>query len=161
MKYSEKVQQYLSISAKESNGTKLSKEEAQKAHCLRRELAAKGLDPQHSVGLLQRALILDHKAKVANYIAMRDTDKRLGQKAVELAEMGIRPDKQQLSRILREIETNAKAIDKKKTVRRTNVSRQYADQRIAELEAEMAAEENDADPDVDAYDLATMVTNPA
>ena len=143
MKYSEKVQQYLSISAKEAAGTKLSKQEAQKMHDLRRELAAKGLDPQHSVGLAQRALILDHKAKVANYVAMRNTDKRFGEMAVQLANMGIKPDQQQLSRTLRDIETNAKAIDKKKTVRRTNVSRQYADKKLAELEAEMAAESDE------------------
>jgi len=158
MKYSDKVQQYLSISAKEASGIKLSKEEIKKMHALRRELSAKGLDPQHCTGLPQRALILDHKAKVANYVAMRDDDKRFGQRAVELAEMGIKPEKQQLSRILREIETNAKAIDKKKTVRHTNASRQYADQKLAELEAEMAAEEEGADPAVvDAYNRAVMV----
>ncbi len=158
MKYSEKVQQYLSISAKEAAGTKLSKEEAQKMHALRRELAAKGLDPQHPVGLSQRALIMDHKAKVANYVALRDTDKRLGQMAVQLAEMGIKPDKQQLSRILREFDQNAKAISKKKTARCANPSRQYADQKLAELEAEMAAEEADADPAVvDAYYRTVMV----
>ena len=153
-KYFDKAQEYLSISAKEAKGGKLSKKEAQDMHSLRRELAAKGLDPQHSTGLKQRALILDHKAKVTNYVNMRINDKRFGKMAKELANMGIRPDQQQLSRILCEIDTNAKAIDKKKCTRRTNVSRQYADQKIAELEAEMAAEmaaEDEAADSADAY----------
>lgn len=160
MKYSDKVQQYLSISAKEASGIKLSKEEIKKMHALRRELSAKGLDPQHCNGLPQRALILDHKAKVTNYVAMRDNDKRSGQMAVELVKMGIKPDKQHLSRILREIETNAKAVDKKKTARHTSTSRQYVDQELAELEAEMAAEEEGVDPAiVDAYNRAIIIPN--
>ena len=143
-KYTEKTKQYVALSTK----TFLTKEEAQKLHHLRRELTAKGLDPAHENGLVQRANILDHKAKCANYVALRDDDKRNFARANELADLGIKPDKLYLERILREIEQNAKQTDKKITSRRhgTSPARIYADQKLAEFEAEMAIEE---DPETD------------
>ena len=139
MKYTEKAKQYVTLSSKSD----LTKEEAQKLHHLRRELSAKGLDPAHVIGLTQRANILDHKTRVSNYVALRDDDKRNFARAVELSDLGIKADKQYLSRILHEIEQNAKHIDKKKTARSTSPARAYADQKLAELEAEMIAEELD------------------
>ena len=136
MKYTENAKQYVNLSSKAD----LTKEETQKLHHLRRELSAKGLDPAHVIGLIQRAVILDHKTKVANYVALRDDDTRNFAKAVELADLGIKADKQYLSRILHEIEQNAKHIDKKKTARSTSPARAYADRKLAELEAEMAEE---------------------
>ena len=139
MKYTEKSRQYVNLSTK----TFLTKEEAQKLHHLRRELTAKGLDPAHENGLIQRANILDHKAKCANYVALHDDDKRAFARATELADLGIKPDKLYLERTLHEIEQNAKMIDKKITSRRrgTSPARIYADQKLAEFEAEMAIEE--------------------
>ena len=53
----EKAKYYIDLTSKEAIGSKLTAEEAKKAQELRRELSARGLDPQHIVGLDYRALV--------------------------------------------------------------------------------------------------------
>lgn len=137
----EKAKYYIDLTSKEAIGSKLTAEEAKKAQELRRELSARGLDPQHIVGLDYRALVFAYKTKVTGFVAMRDNDKRFASVSAELQRLGIEPDQQRLARILAEFKQNAKVIDKKKTTKGVCPARKAADRNNAIVAAEITAED--------------------
>lgn len=136
------AKRYVILNALEGDGAKLSPEAADEVASLRRELAARGLDPKHVVGLEYRALVFTNKAAVKNFVDMRDNDKRRGVAIDNLEKLGIAPDKQCLKRMLAEFKQNAKKIGRRKNPKkRVNMARQQADANLANFNAEMAAED--------------------
>lgn len=143
-----KAMRYITLTDAEANGRKLSTAEAKEVHSLRRELSARGLDPQHTTGLEYRALVFDHKKKVENFVKLHENDKRKRNLEQQLKNLGITPDPQRLERILSGFKVNAKAVDKLKRTQGVCMSRQHADAKVAEVtteidieQAELAAEE--------------------
>ncbi len=117
-------------------------EQAKSFNELRRELSARGLNPQHIDGLIYRATVYDNKTAVATYVKMHDDDSRRAQYRARLHRAGIDwHDKQKLSHILADIAHCAKVIDKKKTTKGVCLSREDCDQRTAEIAAELHQEE--------------------
>lgn len=117
-----KAQKYIELNTKASK-SKLTADEIQQSHQLRRELSARGLDPQHVVGLEYRALVFTYKAKVTAFVNMRTDDKRIVPTYLFLQKVGINPDQRELARLLTEFKQNAKRVDKRKTERFTELAR--------------------------------------
>lgn len=137
-----KAKRYVILNALEGDGAKLCPKAANEVASLRRELAARGLDPQHVVGLEYRALVFANKAAVQNFVDMHDNDKRRAAAINNLEKLGIAPDKQCLKRMLAEFKQNAKEIGRRKnSKKRINMARQQADANLANLDAEMAVED--------------------
>ena len=138
----DKAKQYIDLTNMEASGSKLSTDDIKQAKSLRRELAARGLDPQHIVGLDYRALVFAHKAAVQNFVNMHDSDKRRATAMHKLQSFGITPDKQRLERLLAEFKQNAKEIGRRKTSKKNiSLARRDADAREAAIQAELAAED--------------------
>ena len=138
-----KAKRYVILNALEGDGAKLCPKAANEVASLRRELAARGLDPQHIVGLDYRALVFAHKAAVQNFVNMHDSDKRRTAAMHKLQSFGITPDKQRLERLLAEFKQNAKKIGRRKTSKKNiSLARRDADAREAAIQAELAAEAN-------------------
>lgn len=137
----EKAKNYIDLSSKEAAGSKLTADEARQAQELRRELSARGLDPQHIVGLEYRARVFAYKTKITGFVAMHENDKRFASTCRFLQNVGIDPDQQRLGRILAEFKQNAKAISKKKTAKGVCPARQAADRNNAAVAAEISAED--------------------
>lgn len=135
----DKAERYVTLNALKG-GAKLCTKAAEEVAKLRRELAARGLDPQHVVGLEYRALVFDNRALVQSFVNMRNNDKRRATTIAKLMKLGIAPDKQRLEHMLADFKLNAKKIDKKKGSGNINMARITADADIADLNAEMAAE---------------------
>ena len=112
---------------------------------VQRELAALGLDPHHTEGLLERARVYDCSTQVEAFIGMHPGTSKYNRTASFLKRHGITPDQKHLGLVLAAIKRNAKAINKKKTPRRINYERQEAerewDKEISEVAREEAAEE--------------------
>jgi signal transduction histidine kinase len=137
----EKSKKYIELSGKEAAGSKLTAEEAKQVQELRRELSARGLDPQHVVGLDYRALVFAYKSKVATFVAMRENDKYYASTRYYLQSAGIEPDQQRLGRMLAEFKQNAKSIAKKKTTRGVCMARQERERAITAIVAEISEED--------------------
>ncbi len=120
-----KAQKYIALNEQQASGSKLTTAEIQQCRQLRRELAARGLDPQHITGLEYRALVFTHKAKVATFVSLRPGDKRTVPTYLFLKKAGIEPDQQRLARLLAEFKQNAKRVDKQKTERFSEFSRSH------------------------------------
>lgn len=136
-----KVTRYTGLTGLEASGQKLSPTETKEVQSLRRELSARGLDPQHATGLEYRALVYDHKKKVETFVKLHDNDKRRRSMERQLKNLGITPDPQRLERILSGFKVNAKAIDKLKRTQGVNMARRHASQNNAELAAEIDIEQ--------------------
>lgn len=117
-----KAQEYIALNTKASK-SKLTTDEIQQSRQLRRELSARGLDPQHIVGLEYRALVFTYKSKVTAFVNMRTDDKRIVPTYLFLQKVGINPDQRELARLLAEFKQNAKRVDKRKTERFTEFAR--------------------------------------
>lgn len=132
-----KAQKYIELNTKASK-SKLTADEIQQSRQLRRELSARGLDPQHIVGLEYRALVFAYKAKVTAFVNMRTDDKRIVPTYLFLQKVGINPDQRELARLLAEFKQNAKRVDKRKTERFT----EFARPRLTDLTEDDFAEED-------------------
>ena len=119
MKYLEKVKEYLNLSEIKDPTT----EQSQAFASLRRELSARGLDPQHTTGLLQRVLVYDHRKIVLNYLALCDAKKDVKREKARLNNLGITTNPKELRRILAGFKTCAREIDRKKTPEHVNIAR--------------------------------------
>jgi hypothetical protein len=156
----DKAIRYLTLNALASeDGAKLCSKATEEVARLRRELAARGLNPQSPQELVQRAIIYDNAPSVCKYCELvecvkhhagkctRATRKRLGRLKYELKKAGIQNmDYRYLSHCLASFKVERKRVDKRKRAPRRNVSpaREFADQRQAQLAAEIAAEEAQA-----------------
>ena len=136
-----KAKRYVTLNALEGSGAKLSSEAANEIASLRRELNARGLDPQHIDELEYRALVYKHKSKVTAFVNTRDDSKRHTKVKYELKGLGIGPNKKRLAHILAGFKLSGKQTSKKKTTRGVNMARKQADLNLADLDAEMAAED--------------------
>ena len=113
-KYEEMAKAYVDL----SEIAQPTSEEAQKYSQLRRQLSARGLDPQHPVELEYRARIYDHRSRVETFVSLHEHDSRTPQLYIYLKNHGINPDdRQKLRYILTQFKLNAKATDRKKTAR--------------------------------------------
>jgi hypothetical protein len=138
----DKAKQYIDLTNMEASGSKLSSDDITQVKSLRRELAARGLDPQHIVGLDYRALVFAHKAAVQNFVDMHDSDRRRAAAMNKLQGFGITPDKQRLERMLAEFKQNAKEIGKRKSSKKNiSLARKQADLNLANISAEISAED--------------------
>lgn len=155
----DKAERYVTLNKLEGSGAKLSSEAANEIASLRRELAARGLNPQSQQELVQRAIIYDNAPSVCKYCELvecvkhhagkctRATRKRLGKLKYELKKAGIQNmDCRYLSHCLASFKTEAKIADKRKRAPRRNVSpaRELAYQMQAQIAAEIADEEAQA-----------------
>lgn len=136
-----KAERYVTLNKLEGSGAKLSSEATNEIASLRRELNARGLDPQHIDELEYRALVYKHKSKVATFVDMRDGSKRHAQVKYELKGLGIDPNKKRLARILAGFKLSGKQTSKKKTTRGVNMARKQADLNLADIRAEISAED--------------------
>lgn len=136
-----KAERYVTLNKLEGSGAKLSSEAANEIASLRRELNARGLDPQHIDELEYRALVYKHKSKVATFVGMRDGSKRHAQVKYDLKGLGIDPNKKRLARILAGFKLSGKQTSKKKTTRGVNMARKQADLNLADIRAEISAED--------------------
>jgi hypothetical protein len=142
MKYSEKASKYLELSGID-NPTSY---QASQISSLRRELAALGLDPQHTNGLTYRALVYDNRRLIEAFLELSDNKKDTAGIGRQLHSFGIDiSKKQELHRILAGFKVHAKAIDRKKTAKGINLARQAYEADCAQLDAEMAAEAANGD----------------
>ena len=136
-----KAKRYVTLNKLEGSGAKLSSEAANEIASLRRELNARGLDPQHIDELEYRALVYKHKSKVTAFVNTRDGSRRHTQIKYELKGLGIYPNKKALARILAGFKLSGKQTNKKKTTRGVSMNRRQADQNLAALSAEISAED--------------------
>lgn len=136
-----KAERYVTLNKLEGSGAKLSSEAANEIASLRRELNARGLDPQHIDELEYRALVHKHKSKVTAFVNTRDGSRRHAQVKYELKGLGIDPNKKRLAHILAGFKLSGKQTSKKKTTRGVNMARKQADLNLADIRAEISAED--------------------
>lgn len=138
MKYSEKASKYLELCGIDSP----THYQAEKLSQLRRELSAIGLDPQHPNGLTYRALVYDNKRLIETFLDLCDSKKDTLGLGRQLHRFGIDINKKaELRRILASFKTNAKVIDRKKTVKSIGLGRMTSDAVWQQEEDEMIGEE--------------------
>lgn len=140
MKIRAKASRFLELSRVSNLTTKQAKELSD----LRRELSACGLDPQHPVGLENRALVHDNIGRVEAYLntckAKNGEDK---ERAAALKDIGINTDnKDELRLIVASIKQHIRAVDRKKTVKGVCLARSASD--IALIEDLNAEDDDDA-----------------
>ena len=156
----DRARRYVTLNALASeDGAKLCSKATEEVARLRRELAARGLNPQSPQELVQRAIIYDNALRAREYCELverakhhagkctRATRKRLGKLKYKLKKAGIQNmDCRYLSHCLASFKTEAKIADKRKRAPRRNVSpaRELAYQMQAQIAAEIADEEAQA-----------------
>ena len=145
MKISTTVSEFLKLSKIKDPTTS----QTQKYARLRRELSARGLDPQHINGLEFRALVYDNRPFVENYLSAIDADDRNGIKYYGnvLKNIGIRPSAPRLRQLIASFKTDAKAADKKKNPQNVNLARAACDAMIAEITPAKKAANPASNPD--------------
>lgn len=136
-----KAERYVTLNKLEGSGAKLSSEATNEIASLRRELNARGLDPQHIDELEYRALVYKHKSKVTAFVNTRDGSRRHTEIKYALKGLGIDPNKKRLAHILAGFKLSGKQTSKKKTTRGVNMARKQADLNLADIRAEISAED--------------------
>ncbi len=136
-----KAERYVTLNKLEGSGAKLSSEAASEIASLRRELNARGLNPQHIDELEYRALVYKHKSKVTAFVNTRDGSKRYTQIKYKLKGLGIDPNKKRLAHILADLKLYEKQTSKKKTTRGVNIAPKQDALDLANIRAEISAED--------------------
>lgn len=132
-KYVKKAKNFLALAGIK----KPTSEQADDYNKLRSQLAAHGLNPQHTKGLEYRALVLDNMTKVETYLRMIDQKKKATDITYELKKVGILTGghhNQQLRNIVTDIKKSATEHEKKyKSARRavSSIRQAYADTDVA------------------------------
>ena len=126
-----------------------------KSH-LRRMLEARGLDPRHEVGLVERAIIFSNQPLVNNYCTLKQqaerADKftkvkqaRLDRYEEDLKNLGLTNlTPEYLLKTLANIKANQRKVERKKNPTCVNMARRQADQERADFEAKIAQLETEA-----------------
>ena len=139
MSYFDKVSYFLDLSDKKESSD-LSHAEAEEIFHLRRELRARGLNPDQLEGLPERALVLDHRTVVKAFLNSDGKNRSLRNK---LKELGIDANFRRLSEIISELKLAKKEADKLKRGGhgKTKASKVFADRREAAIAEEVAADD--------------------
>ena len=133
-----------------------------KSH-LRRMLEARGLDPRHEIGLVERAIIFSNQPLVNNYCTLKQQAECAGkfakvkQARLDRYEEDLRNLEKDLKSLgltnltpeyllntLANIKTNQRKVERKKNPTFVNMARRQADQERADFEAEIAKLETEA-----------------
>ncbi|MBQ9684317.1 hypothetical protein IJV57_02465 [Candidatus Saccharibacteria bacterium] len=139
MSYFDKAARFLDLSDKKESSD-LSRTEAKEIYCLRRELRARGLNPDQLEGLPERALILDHRTVVMAFLSSGGKNRSLKKK---LQRLRIDTNVKKLSTIISGINLATKEADKLKRGGHGKVkaSKVFADRREAAIAEEVAADD--------------------
>ena len=136
MSYFDKATRFISL--KESSN--LSREEAKEIYHLRRELRARGLNPNQLEDLLERALVLDHRTVVKAFLNSDGKSRSLKKK---LQGLGIDANVKKLSTIISGIKLATREADKLKrgSHGKVKASKVLADRREAAIAKEVATDD--------------------
>ena len=139
MSYFDKAARFLSLSCKKESSN-LSREEAKEIFHLRRELRARGLNPDQLEDLPERALVLDHRTLVEAFLNSGGKSRSLKKK---LQGLGIDASVRKLSEIISGLKLATKEADKLKRGGHGKVkaSKELADRHEAAIAEEVAADD--------------------
>ncbi len=139
MSYFDKAARFLDLSDKKESSN-LSRAEAKEIFHLRRELRARGLNPDQLEDLPERALVLDHKKAVEAFLNSDGKSRSLKKK---LQGLGIDASVRKLSEIISGLKLATKEADKLKRGGhgKAKASKVLADRHEAAIAEEVAADD--------------------
>lgn len=140
MSYFDKTARFLDLSDKKERSN-LSRAEAREIFHLRRELRARGLNPDQLEDLPERALVLDHRTVVVAFLNSDGKNRSLKKKLQE--ELGIDTNVRRLSEIISGLKLATKEADKLKRGGhgKAKASKVLADRHEAAIAEEVAADD--------------------
>ena len=137
MTYSEKASSLIELSGIE----KPQAWQREKYSRLRDELAAVGLDPQHTKGLTYRALVYDYRTMIENYLNLRDAKKDTEGTGYRLKSLGININNtKQLRTILNGFKTAVKDAARQSDYDHVKPARKAREDYDAKVQEEIRAD---------------------